>query len=361
MTTTAQPVAAGKRRAWKRWLFFLAFVLVAGVGGYVLWQWLRPPPRITEEVGLFVCQEERVRLLTFGADARTLVTLSGDRTIQVWDTTTGRKPRTLNLDTPTLHTAALSPDGKVLATSSPERTDAKTKESKGGLQLWELPSGKLLRTLKAPAQVADEIVFSNDSPLLATFHRAYQKHPAETRVWEVTSGKERAVLRGGSGNLAFLADGKTLAAGGDPWKAWDLSDETTPELSPTGVLQDLRGAPVFFVPDGKHVAQGLGDRHMQIWDLQAGTRLGKFGFEKDEMVNVFVGHGAVVAALKHPKQEHGGLWLWEPVSGRYVASIAVEPPELYERVALSPDRKLLATARGRFIQLWDTSRVLERP
>ncbi|MEL6182631.1 MAG: hypothetical protein AAFS10_26980, partial [Myxococcota bacterium] len=59
---------------------------------------------------------------------------SGDRTVRLWDLTSGRLLRTLDGHSGTLRAAALSPNGQFALTGGDDRT----------LRLWEVATGRLL-------------------------------------------------------------------------------------------------------------------------------------------------------------------------------------------------------------------------
>src|SRR5207244_4082063 len=97
------------------------------------------------------------------------------------------------------HSAAISPDGQVLASGQAS-----------GVKLWDAVTGKELRTLDATATYYT--AFSPDGTMLAT------SHPGTIKLWEIPSGKERAALPDGENvprsvrSITFAPDGKMLAA-----------------------------------------------------------------------------------------------------------------------------------------------------
>jgi WD40 repeat protein len=155
-----------------------------------------------------------------------------------------------------VRTLAFSPDGSLLAS--------------GYGDLWDVPSGRLLRTFPGGGPVA----FSPNGKLLAGMDTT-----KAIRVWEAATGKEHRCFRRDKGdswgnNIAFSPDGKTLASGTieGPIFLWDLD---------TGKERiRLRGheGPVFdvrFSPDGKVLMSSGEDQAVRLWDPTSGRDLGK--------------------------------------------------------------------------------------
>jgi WD40 repeat protein len=74
---------------------------------------------------------------------------------------------------------AFSPDGKLLATASGDKT----------ARLWEVASGKALATLAGHENEVNAVAFSPDGKLVAT-----ASADGTTRLWEVSNGTVRATL-----------------------------------------------------------------------------------------------------------------------------------------------------------------------
>jgi RNA polymerase sigma factor (sigma-70 family) len=98
---------------------------------------------------------------------------------------------------------AFSPSGKLLATANKDGTVA----------LAEIPTGKLLTTLKGHTGAVTSVAFSPDGKTIAS-----AGEDKTARLWDIASEKEIAVLKAHTRKLstvAFSPDGKYLMTAGD--------------------------------------------------------------------------------------------------------------------------------------------------
>jgi WD40 repeat protein len=71
-------------------------------------------------------------------DGRFIVSGSEDRTVKVWELESGRLLRSLKEHADDVNAVAVSPDGRFIVSGSDDRT----------VKVWELESGRLLRSLE---------------------------------------------------------------------------------------------------------------------------------------------------------------------------------------------------------------------
>lgn len=93
------------------------------------------------------------------------------------------------------------------------------------------------------------------------------------RLWDVTTGMERAALTGHKApvrTVAYRPDGKVLATGCDDGttKLWDLSTRKE-QTAFAGHKAAIRS--IAFSPDGKLLATGCEDGTVKLWDLAEGS------------------------------------------------------------------------------------------
>ena len=250
----------------KRWLVGGGVALVVGLGGYGIWQ-------LYQEYTLKVIPSENISLvktltghssfvnyLVISHDGKTLVSGSADKTIKIWDLTTGKEIRTLTGHSSYVNYLVISPDGQTLVSGSADKT----------IKIWDLATGKEIRTLTGHSSYVNYLIISLDGQTLLS-----GSADKTIKIWNLATGKEIRTLTGHTNSincLAISSDGQTLFSGSadKTIKIWNL---------PTGkeirTLTGHSGYVNYLVssPDGQTLFSGSADKTIKIWNIATGKEI----------------------------------------------------------------------------------------
>jgi WD40 repeat protein/serine/threonine protein kinase len=180
---------------------------------------------------------------------------SGDCSIRIWDSTTGKELRRLDGHESQVRWVTFSPDGRWLASSG---------HYDGTVRLWDSETGQVVRAFDTGTRGAGVLAFSPDGHALA----AATQYGGTVKVWNADDGSERLTLRGHSGSvwgIAFSPDGRRLASTGTDRtiRIWDAAagQELLRLDGHTGFTTSAS-----FRPDGLQLASTSHDHTVRIWD-----------------------------------------------------------------------------------------------
>ncbi|HKI32920.1 MAG TPA: PQQ-binding-like beta-propeller repeat protein [Gemmataceae bacterium] len=223
-------------------------------------------------------------------------------------------------------TAALSPDGKLIAVA----------ETDWSVRLLDAATGKHVRLLKILEAPVCSLTFSPDGKVLAVVEDAQH-----IQLWDTATGRAGHKLTAPQPQVTgvtFSADGKFLAA---------CRETTVPKMTPTGSLL------VWETASGKLVASPAVDPNQQ---MRAALSL------DGKLLAVC---GTLVPSpseTKNPDEVMRTIILWDVAKGREMSRLRADHGA-FGNVAFAPDGKTLAATWGdSTLTLWDvaTSKELRR-
>ena len=279
-----------------------------------------------------------VKAVAFSPNGRLVASASHDKTLKLWDVASGREIRTLRGHAGWVSAVAFSPDGRTLVSIG------------GGAKFWDVATGHELRTIDEATMAA--VAFSPDGKTIVV----PQAVGLAITLWDVSSGRKVRSMQGQhmADAVAFSPNGRLIATAGDSDKTVKLWDAASGRE-----LRTLRGhtanvESVAFAPDGRLIASAGGDdKSIKLWDVASGRLTRTLSGHTDKVFAVaFSPNGRLIVSSGHEKD---AIKLWDVASGRQLKTLSGHTSWV-GAVAFSPDgRMIVSGSNDKSVRLWDVT------
>ncbi len=251
---------------------------------------------------------------------------------------------------------AYRPDGRELASAGGELNRP------GTIKLWDVRTGKLLRTLKGHRDKIAALAYHPDKPLLAS--ASFDK---TVKLWNLDTGTEVMTLTGHTHNVhdvAFSPNGNRLASASHDLtvRVWDYELSPLPRVKNVQVLtgHEKEVTSVAFHPDGQLLASGSRDRKIHLWNLATGQIDKTFtGHEGEVDSLVFYASGkSIVSGGGSRQTRRGEVIFWNVETGEKLQSrYGLSNPVVH--ISMSKDGKVAAALADGMVRIWNRSNSSE--
>ena len=279
---------------------------------------------------------DAVGAVAFSPDGLMLASGSKDKTIQIWDLATGKSIRTFPGDSSTIWSLAFDSDGTRLVTGT----------GFWRVMLWDLQTGQLIRRNLDHAASVWSVAISRDGQLIAS-----GSGDNTTKIWDVANGSLIYNLPDHTDfvySVAFSPDSKTLVSASKDNKI-TIVDVATGRLIKTldGHADAVRS--VAISSDGKTIVSGAYDETIKVWNLETGELIRSLKGHSDDIVSVAISpDGKFIASGSKDKT----IKIWDLATGELLNTLTGHSDEVYV-VTFSPDGKTIASgSKDHTIKLW---------
>jgi WD40 repeat protein len=276
--------------------------------------------------------DRSVQAVAWSPDGKLIASAGGfDRTVRLWDTTTGREKFTLAGHDELVATVAFSSDGKMLVSGGDDRY----------LKFWNPATGKEIKTLTGPNEHVSTVRFlPGDQAVLAWVSGGV------VETLDVVTGKSIHSFKSGMDAtvLDFTSDGQQVAMANKDGNVrfWTLSKQEPFGADLPTLPKNQNVGDMAFTPDKKYLVTGDHAGEIQMWDLaKRASPVRRFPAHSKRINCIIVSpDGARFVSSGYDNQ----VKLWDAATGKELRQW--DMGFLVYHLAFSPDGKRVATANS---------------
>ncbi|MDB9344352.1 WD40 repeat domain-containing protein [Nodularia spumigena CS-586/05] len=286
----------------------------------------------------------KVTSVAISSDGEVLVSGCADKTINIWNLQTGKQIRTLTGNEGEVSSVAISRDSKFLAVGSCEHP-------KSNVKVWNLKTGRLLHKLLGHQKPVNVVAMSHDGQILASGSHKIKIWNLHTGDGQSRAGGERICTLWHTSAVhavAFSRDGKILASGSADSKIRLWNPRTgDPLRTLNGHSDEVKS--LAMSPDGQFIFSASADKTIKIWQLSTGELLHTLNSHSDEVKSLAISpDGKTLFSSSADKT----IKIWQLSTGEVLQTLTGHSGTV-NAISLSPDGKLLASGSAdKTIKIW---------
>lgn len=266
--------------------------------------------------------------VTFTIDGNHLVTVSDDKAIKFWDAITGKEKYSINYKA-SIRELSQDSAGNKLAVSS---TD-------GVVTTWDISmkNRNKIQSVQGNKDRGVGVALSPDGKIIAT-----SLDDNSVMLWNLKSGKPLKTFKGHAGfvyGLSFNSKGNFLATASDDKtvKIWNINSDNNFRNLPLNHTAPVRT--VTFDPDDRLIASAGADGLIKVWNIHNSNELWTLVGHTGEIHKLsFSNNGKRIASAGHD----GTVRIWNADTGNL--ELTLEYPGSALSLDFSPDGNRIAVA-----------------
>ena len=282
-----------------------------------------------------------INSIAFSPDGQTLSSGSNDKTIKIWQLSTGEELGTLTGHSgwfAGVRSVAISLTGQILASGSDDNT----------IKLWQIGTDREIRTLTGHTSGVASVAISPDGQTLVSSGISYDN---TIKLWQISTGRQTRTFTAhtsGVYSVAISSDGQTIASGGEDKtvRLWRLD---TGDHLRTLAGHSSKITSVVFSPNQQVLVSGSDDKTIRLWHVNSGELIRTLTGHSKEVTSVaFSPDGQTLAS----SSVDNTIKLWKLDTGDDLRTLTGHSNKVTS-VAFSPDGQTLASGSDdKTIMIW---------
>lgn len=285
-----------------------------------------------------------------------------DNVLWVWDCTRAKCVRMLKGHSDEILSMGITPDGRLAVSGSMDET----------LRVWDLKAGRCLRVLRGIPRVlrgkpnhlsGRSRTYAVSAPCVAVCvtsdgRLAVSNGESDAlRIWDLASGRCLRSVKGPydySISMSMTADARLVVSAGEGMaRVWDL--ESGHCLHVLKEPHDSATLGVSITPDGRAAVTGSWDKTVRVWDVSSGKRLWTLEGHKGPVESVGVSEDGRLAVSASTDTT---LRLWDLARGKCLGVVFADTP--WVAVAIAADcRRVVAGSLTGEVAFFDVSALVD--
>ena len=246
-----------------------------------------------------------------------------------------------------VNTVAITPDGKYIVSGGGRITDSYLKKHEDCiLRVWEIESGRLLRSMEGHVEKITAVAFTPDG------RQAISSAGNTTNVWELESGRLLHSIKGHFENhvtaVAINPNGTQVVSGleDETLNVWGLEIESKVVKLENHIWGERDLA---ISPDGQKVLSSTQRFNLKVWDLESGQLLRTLDVPVSPKNAAITPDGRLSAGWSDKTLE-----VWDLETGRLAHELENRHTQFVNTIGITPDGKYVITGSDdQTIRLWN--------